>query len=125
METKTLAILFSIVILILVIEMIRRQKMTFKYSMFWLAACVIVLFAAIYDGLIAKIAHFVGFALVSNFVFFTATIFFIILTLLLTLYVNEQNNRSETLAQAVGILECKIKKLESDLSDQQKQKRTQ
>ncbi len=115
MPTKTFAILISIMIFLFVIELIRRQKMTFKYSTFWLSACIIVLFFAVNDECLGKISEMTGFQLLSNFIFFLLLVFFIVLSLLLTIYINEQNNRSETLAQSIGILECKLKQLQEKL----------
>src|SRR3990167_9341307 len=99
MPAKTFAILISIVIFLFVIELIRRQKMTFKYSTFWLGTCIFVLFFAFNDRLLTNVSEIFGFELLSNFIFFLLLVFFILLSLLLTLYVNEQNSRSETLAQ--------------------------
>lgn len=113
MQPKTFAILSAIMIAFIVIEAIRRQKMTFKYSIFWLGTCALVLFFSFYDKLLATLSSLFGFALPSNFVFFLLVVFFIILSLLLTIYINEQNTRTETLAQTIALLECKIKDLES------------
>ena len=112
MQAKTFTILTSTLILLFVIELIRRQKMTFKYSTLWLGICGSVVFFSVNDRLLKKISQFAGFELLSNFVFFLLLVFFIFVCLLLTIYANEQNNRSETLTQSVGILEYKIKELE-------------
>lgn len=120
MPVKTFAIAVSILIFLFVIEFIRRQKMTFKYSAFWFAACGAVIFFAFQDKWLAKIAQWAGFELLSNFIFFLLLIFFIFLSLLLTLYINEQNNRSETLAQAIGILEYQLKELKKKLPFKEK-----
>ncbi len=111
MHAKTFAVLASFTILFLVIELIRRQKMTFKYSMLWLGICISVLFFAINDSLLKRISVLLGFELLSNFVFFLLLVFFISTCLLLTVHINEQNNKSDALAQTVGILEYKIKEL--------------
>ena len=110
MYPKIVAILVSVVILFAVIDLIRRQKMTFKYSFGWLSVCFVVLFFAINDQFLKKIARFFGFALPSNFIFFLLLVFVIYLTLILTVYTNEQNTRVESLAQAIAILEHQFKK---------------
>ena len=115
MPVKTFTTLISIVIFIFVIELIRRQKMTFKYSMFWLAACGTALFLTYNDFLLKKLTQITGFELTSNFIFFLLLVFFIFLSLRLTIYINEQSNRSDLLAQTVGILEHKLKHLEEKL----------
>ncbi len=120
MRAQTFAIIISFLILLFVIDSIRRQKMTFKYSALWLGTCTAVAFLALNENLIAKISKLAGFALPSNFIFFLLLSFFVFLSLLLTIYINEQNSRTETLSQAVGALEYKIKKIEKKLPDEDK-----
>ncbi len=115
MNAKQLLMASALAILFFVIEFIRRQKMTFKYSLFWLVSCLAVLFFAWNDELMVSLSEWAGFALPSNFIFFLLLVFFIVLSLFLTLYVNEENNRSETLAQAIARLEFKLKKIERGL----------
>lgn len=115
MNTKRLLIASALLVFFFVIELIRRQKMTFKYSLFWLVSCVTVLFFTWHDKLLAAMSEWAGFMLPSNFVFFLLLVFFILLSLFLTLYVNEENNRSETLAQAIARLEFKLNKLDREL----------
>ncbi|PIQ86869.1 MAG: hypothetical protein COV74_03290 [Candidatus Omnitrophica bacterium CG11_big_fil_rev_8_21_14_0_20_45_26] len=112
MNVNFFAILSAFLILCLVIELIRQQKMTFKYSLSWLSASLLVIILAFNEKLLAKISTFFGFELLSNFIFFLLLLFFVFLSLRLTIFINEQNNRSETLAQTVGILEHKINELE-------------
>jgi len=112
MEAKYFAIGISILLFLFVLELIRRQKMTFKYSLSWLSGSAVVLFFAFNDEILTRVSNLAGFRLPSNFVFFLLLAFFAALSLLLTIYINEQNNRSETLAQAVGILDYKVRKLQ-------------
>ena|SRR3989338_3932022 len=112
MQAKTFTLITALVILTIVIEAIRRQKMTFKYSIFWLSSCFVVSTFAVNDRLLGRISDLAGFSLPSNFVFFLVLSFFMVLSLLLTVYVNEQNSRTETLAQTIAILDYKIQTLE-------------
>lgn len=115
MQSKTFAILAAVLVLIFVVDLIRREKMTFKYSVSWLGGCLGVLFLAINDGLLARISSLAGFALPSNFVFFTLLLFLILVSLRITLQLNEQNTRAEALAQAIAALEYRIQKFEEKL----------
>jgi len=117
MQAKYFAIFVAVSIFLFVVELIRKQKMTFRYSVFWLSACVFVLLFSIADHLLIPTAHFFGFTLPSNFVFFLVQVFFLFLSLFLTLYINEQNNRTDTLIQQVGILQFRVKQLEKEKGD--------
>ena len=112
MNVQYFAIGFSFLILVFVIELIREEKMTFKYALTWLTSSAVVLFFSMHGELIKRIAIAAGFALPSNFIFFLFLIFTILLSLLLTLYANEQNKRSEVLAQTVALLEYRMSRVE-------------
>ncbi len=84
--------------------------MTFKYSLAWLSVSLAVVFFAFNENVLFGLAKWVGFQLPSNFIFFSLLVFFVFLTLLLTLYINEQNTKTEKLAQALGILEYKLQR---------------
>lgn len=116
MQPKTFAVLLTCFILIAVINLIRRQKMSFKYALIWFVLSASVIVLAIYDHILYTIAHWAGFTLLSNFIFFLLLIFVILFSLLLTLYINEQNNRTEAMAQAIAKLDFRIKKIEAQNS---------
>ncbi len=113
MNVKLFVLAITLIVLFLVIDQIRRQKMTFKYSLAWFFISLVVLFSAVFEKSLYRVAFLAGFKLPSNFIFFLLFVFFILLSLFLTLYINEQNSRSETLAQTVAILEFKLKELEN------------
>lgn len=112
MHPRTFAFIMAFIVLLLVIDQIRRQKMTFKYALAWLISSGLVLFFTIQDQWLSKLASWAGFELPSNFIFFLLLIFVIFSSLLLTLHINQQNSRSECLAQAIARLDYRLKKLE-------------
>ncbi len=114
MQPKTFALIMTAFILISVINLIRRQKMTFKYALAWLTSCTLVIILTIQDSWIGSLAEWAGFALTSNFIFFLLLIFVIFFSLLLTIHINEQNSRTESLAQALAKLDHRLKKLEKE-----------
>ncbi len=117
---KWLAIIISGGILWTVIELVRREKLTFKYALSWLVISVAALFFAVFDHLLFRIADTLGFELPSNFIFFSLLVFFVFLSLFLTIFLCEQNNRNDTIAQKIGILEFEIERLNKLVEDSQK-----
>ncbi|HLD69497.1 MAG TPA: DUF2304 domain-containing protein [Candidatus Omnitrophota bacterium] len=120
MEIKWLAIIVSGGILWTVIELVRREKLTFKYALSWLVISTAALFFAVFDSLLFRIAHTLGFELPSNFIFFSLLAFFVFLSLFLTIFLCEQNNRNDTIAQKIGILEFEIERLNKLTEDSKK-----
>lgn len=116
MQAQTFAVIIAVAILITVIELIRRQKMTFKYSLLWLTATLMVVFFACSQKFLFNLSTWFGFELPSNFIFFLFLVFFVFLSLFLTLYINEQNTRTESLAQSLAMLEHKLNRLQNKKS---------
>jgi hypothetical protein len=114
MQAKTFALIMTALILFFVINAIRRQKMSFKYAVVWLVLSSATILFSVQDTWLQTIARWAGFALPSNFVFFLLLIFVILFSLLLTLYINEQNSRTEALAQSIAKLDHRLKKLEKE-----------
>ena len=111
MGIKFLAIVVSSAVFSMVIELVRREKLTFKYAFGWMVISGLGLFFAVFDQLLFKIAYFLGFQLPSNFIFFMLLVFFVFLSLFLTIFLCQHNNRNDTIAQKIGILEFEIQRL--------------
>jgi hypothetical protein len=115
MNVKIIALLFSLFILFFVIDLIRREKLTFKYGFPWILIALLGIILAIFEQIPAQAAYFLGFELPSNFIFFTLLSIFVLLSLMLTIFLCQQNNRNDTIAQRISILEFEIKKLKENI----------
>jgi hypothetical protein len=111
MNIHGLAILLSFLMFLFVIDLVRRHKLTFKYALAWLVVALIGVFFSIFHKLLFRIADFLGFELPSNFIFFTLFCVFVFLSLVLTVFLCQQNNRNDTMAQKIALLEFEIKQL--------------
>ena len=112
--TKILAIAFSAVIFIFVVELIREEKLTFKYAFGWLIVSVAAMFLAIFDKYLITLAHFLGFELASNFIFFVLLSVFVFLSLLLTIFLCQENKKNTKIAQKLSLLEFEINELKKN-----------
>lgn len=114
MQIKYFIILIALIILAAVVDLIRREKMTFKYAVNWFMGCGIALFFAFNDPLLVTLSRWAGFSLPSNFIFFALLVFVIFLSLHLTIYINEQNSRTESMAQVIAQLQHQLKKIQEN-----------
>ncbi len=112
MQVKYFIMVISVIILAAVVDLIRREKMTFKYAVNWFIGCGTALFFAFNDSLLVTLSRWAGFSLPSNFIFFALLVFVIFLSLHLTIYINEQNSRTESMAQVIAQLQHQLKKLQ-------------
>ena len=114
MSVKTLSSLLAFVLLVLIVELVRRERLTFKYAAGWLLVSLAGLLLSFFDGILVAVSRFLGFELLSNFIFFAMIGVFVFLSLLLTIMLCQQNSRNDRMAQKIGMLENRLEKIEQD-----------
>ncbi len=122
MRIKILAIMISIFVFFLVIDLIRREKLTFKYAVVWILMCLAGVIGAVYEDIIFKSASFFGFELASNFIFFLLGVFLVVLSLMLSIYICQQNRHLESIAQKIGLMELELSKLNAERAQSNQKK---
>lgn len=115
MIIKAITIAGGIGLVVFVLELIRKERLTFKYAFGWLGVGGLLIFFAVFDKLLYQMAYLLGFELPSNFIFFSLSGVFVVLSFLMTLFLCQQNERNDIMAQRIGILEFEIKQLKEEL----------
>lgn len=113
LTTKSLAFVLAFCMFLFVIELVRREKLTFKYAVGWLGICLIAILAVVFDQVLHQISGWFGFQLTSNFIFFGILSVFVFLGLVMTIFLCQQDNRNRIMAQKIALLELEIRKLQS------------
>ncbi len=116
MSIKLLAIAISSLIFLFVLDLVRRRKLTFKYALAWLFVSGAAVVSAVFHKLLFALAAWLGFELPSNFIFFSLMCAFVVLSLLLTVFLCQQNERNNRMAQKIAILESAIEELKKKRS---------
>ena len=115
MNIHVVAVVVSVAIFLCVIDLVRRRKLTFKYAVGWLLVSGAAIFFAVFYHLLYACAAFLGFELPSNFIFFTLFCVFVTLSLLLTVFLCQQNSRNDVMAQKIALLEFELRELKKKL----------
>jgi len=116
MNIHVVAFAVSVVIFLCVVDLVRRRRLTFKYAVAWLLVSAGAIFFTIFYRLVFLCAALLGFALPSNFIFFVLCCVFIFLSLLLTVFLCQQNSRNDVMAQKIALLEFELKELKKKLN---------
>jgi hypothetical protein len=111
MTIQWLAIILSIIVFVFVIELVRRERLTFKYAFAWLFFAGLGVLASVFKEQLFTLSRWFGFELPSNFIFFGLLCAFVFLSLLLTVFLCQQNKRNDRMAQTLGLLELELTKL--------------
>lgn len=101
-------VLFTLII----IRYLTKKRLNLKYSLAWLAACLVMLVLAIFPQLVEKLGALVGIATVTSTVFVFAIMFMLVIILTLTMIVSHMNNRIYRLTQMQALLEKRVRELE-------------
>lgn len=113
MSVKIVALAILILLLILIIELIRREKLTFRYAIGWLCAVFGGFILILAEKPVAELASFLGFELLSNFLFFCCMGIAVILGLFLTVLLCRQAHHNECLAKKIALMEDEMEELRS------------
>lgn len=116
MSTKIVAQIVSLGMFLFVVEMVRSDRLTFKYAVGWLFISAFGLFSSIFHVYLFDLASWLGFELPSNFIFFSLFGVIVFMGLLFTLFLSQQNRRNDTMAQKIGMLELEVQKLREEIS---------
>jgi hypothetical protein len=111
MNIHILAITLSLLMFVFVVDLVRRNKLTFKYAFAWLLVAAAGVFFAVCYKFLFYLASVLGFELPSNFIFFSLFCVFVFLSLVMTVFLCQQNNRNDKMAQKLALLEFEIKQL--------------
>jgi hypothetical protein len=94
----------SIVILISVVELIRRNRLKEKYSLLWLFSSVVMLFFSISRRSLESISLFVGIQYPPSFIFILAFLFLIAINIHFSTVISELSEKNKDLSQEVALL---------------------
>ena len=114
MTVRLLVMGLSLLLFLVIIEFVRRERLTFKYAVGWLAVSFCGFLFSWHDRILSRISTVCGFELLSNFVFFSVLCAFVFLSLFLTILVCQQNGRNDRMAQRLGLLENLLKRLQEE-----------
>ena len=115
MGIKLFALILSSLVLVVAVELVRREKFTFKYAFGWMMMSAGAIFFVIFDNVLFEVSRWFGFTLPSNFIFFILLFGCVVWSLFLTVFLCQQDMRNDTMAQKIGILEMEMEYLKKKL----------
>lgn len=103
-NTQILAIVSSIAIFVVVIDLVRRRKLKEEYSILWIGVSVVLLTLALWYGLLLEITQLVGAVLPSSTLFFFGLAFAMLVLLHFSVRISALERRVTLLVQELGLL---------------------
>jgi hypothetical protein len=117
---QIVAITGAIVIMLIVLELVRRRKLREEYSWVWVATSAAIVALALNQSLLLTLTKWIGAASSASTLFFGAIIFLIGLTVQFSIRLSRLTHRQRTLAQRLALLEEELSAVRKQLRDQHK-----
>jgi hypothetical protein len=109
---QILIILVAALLLVGVLELVRRRRLLERYALLWLLSSIVLLALAIWRDALNEIADQVGVAYPPNALFIVGFGFVLWLLLHFSVAISRLNDQSKILAQRVALLEERLRGLE-------------
>lgn len=114
-STLRIAMLIAIALyFFLIISLLKKKRLSIRYSLLWLLAGLIMLILAIWPGILAWFCKIVGIELPVNALFAVMLFCQMLILVSLTAIVSGLNAKVTTLTQQQAILEKRIRELEKN-----------
>lgn len=106
---KIVSISFILLLIIIILHLLKKDKIIIKYSIAWLIPCIILLFFTIIPGFLSWTTKILGFQTASNMVIAMLIALLMMISIVLTVIVSNQKNQIRVLIQEVSLLKEKYK----------------
>jgi hypothetical protein len=102
----------ALLLLVMVLELVRRRRLLERYALLWLLSSLVLLGLAIWRDALNRIAEQLGVAYPPNALFIVAFGFVLWLLLHFSVAVSRLNDQSKILAQRHALLEERLRRVE-------------
>lgn len=109
---QVVAIAGAVVLLVVVLELVRRRRLMERYALLWLLSAVVILGLAVWQDALERIASAMGIVSAPNALFFVAVAFILLLLLHFSAAMSRLSDQSKVIAQRHAILEQRVRELE-------------
>jgi hypothetical protein len=110
---QVVTIFVAALLLVGVIELVRRRRLLERYALLWLFSSIVLLGLAIWRGALDKIAEQLGVAYPPNALFIVAFGFVLWMLLHFSVAVSRLSDQAKVLAQRLALLEERMRRQEN------------
>jgi hypothetical protein len=111
-RVQLVALIASVVLLLVVLEMVRRRRLMERYALLWLLSAVVLIGLASWRNGLTHVGHAVGIYSPPNALFVIALGFVLLLLLHFSAAVSRLADQTKVLAQRLALLEERVTQAE-------------
>ncbi|KNY27377.1 DUF2304 domain-containing protein [Pseudobacteroides cellulosolvens] len=113
-----LSIIFSVIFLVIVVELVRKNKLSDKYSLLWILFGLTILLLSISPVFIEKISALINIKYAPSVLFVFGLLFLIVYSLQITIVLSNQSKKIIRLTQEITLIKEKLE-VEGKVRDSQ------
>ncbi|MFE1645653.1 DUF2304 domain-containing protein [Microbacterium sp. P01] len=107
-----LGIVGALLILVVVVELLRRGKLRERHTFWWLIAGTLSLLVAVFPSILEALASALGIDVPINLVFFVGIVVLFLVCIQQSTELTRSEERTRTLAERVALLDDRVRFLE-------------
>lgn len=111
-STYWLGVVAALVVLLFVVELLRRGVLKEKFAVFWVSLSSVILLLAVFPALLTYASRVVGVAVPANLLFILTGVTLLLVCVQLSYEVARLDTRSQRLATELAILKNRVDMLE-------------
>lgn len=108
LQQKIFAIVASILIMMLVVELVRRRRLREEYSWLWLLTGVVIILLVVWYDLLAFITHLIGAIAPTTTLFIFGLLFLMLISLHYSLQISKLSHQVKEMAQQLTLLKDQV-----------------
>ena len=108
-RVSIIAAIASILLLLVVLELIRSNRLRERYALLWLLTGVVMLVLAVWDGAQVELADLVGVAYPPSALFVLISLFLLLVLLHYSTVISKLSDENRILAQRLALLENSLR----------------
>jgi len=106
------------ILLIIVLELVRRKKFREEYSLLWIATVVVMLVLSLWKGSLKLISSLLGILYPPSALFVVGSVFFLAILLHFSVVISQFKTENQELARRFAILELRLAQLEKKMPEE-------
>jgi hypothetical protein len=107
-QQKIFAIIASVLIMLLVVELVRRRRLREEYSWLWLLTGGFIILLVIWYDLLVFITHMIGAVAPTTTLFIFGLLFLMLISLHYSIQISKLSHQVKEIAQQLALLKGRI-----------------
>lgn len=104
LKQRLIAIAIAVTVFVIIIELVRRRKLSEEFSVIWLFAGIVIIMLAIWSELLLFVTRITGIIAPTSVVFFFGIISMILINLQFSIKITKLQNQLKNLAQKQALM---------------------